>query len=142
MFGAPAGAVAPRPVAVDDSNQNEPPSLLSTVGEVLAAQEIIPTQEKSTEVNSEENTDVATQGALHTVRSANLLTRALGQPSAWLAILYSLIAVFVFVSLVLAIVIEWRRQHPVQIAYGVGMLGLLGILFYAHTWLVGGALII
>lgn len=143
MFGTPAGA----PIAKATSNEQEaddmPPSFLSTVGEVLAAQEPEPILDENKDLSPvSDKPESLSSGATQPVRSANLFTRALGQPSAWLAIFYSLIAVFVFISLVLAIVIEWRRQHPVQIAYGVGMLGLLGVLFYAHTWLVSGALII
>lgn len=139
MFGTPAGAV-PAPVARADDTQEAPPSFLSTVGEVLAAEDTPVISDDGPSVP--EAASAAAEEISEPVRATNLFTRALGQPSAWLAIFYSLIAVFVFVSLVLAIVIEWRRQHPVQIAYGIGMLGLLGVLFYAHTWLVGGALII
>lgn len=60
------------------------------------------------------------------------------QPHKILQILYLLIGGFVFCSLLLSIFIEIRQQQPLQIAYGVGLLSLMCMLFYIHTILSSG----
>lgn len=66
-----------------------------------------------------------------------LLTR----PQLVLEFLYVLSGGFVLVSLLLAIVIEIRRQEPVQIAYALVLLGLMYGLYELHVALTSGALI-
>jgi hypothetical protein len=48
----------------------------------------------------------------------------------------------VFIALMMSILIEVRRQQPVQIAYGVGLLSLMFGLFYIHSVLTHGVSII
>ena len=62
--------------------------------------------------------------------------------SEWLQVFYTIMAVFVAVALTMSIAIEWRRQHPVQIAYGTGLLATMALLMYVHTTLTTGVLII
>lgn len=64
------------------------------------------------------------------------------QPHAVLQILYAIIGLFVLLSLLISIVIEIRHQHPVQIAYGSGMLAIMGMLYYVHMLISDGALIL
>lgn len=68
--------------------------------------------------------------------------RSATQPGLWLQFIYGLLASVVAVALILSIVIEWRKQHPVQIAYATGLLALMAILFQFHTVLTGGVSII
>ncbi len=63
------------------------------------------------------------------------------QPHTVLQILYIVIGLFVFISLLLSIFIEMRHQQPIQVAYGVGLLALMFVLFYIHNALSTGALI-
>lgn len=63
-------------------------------------------------------------------------------PETWLRILYIVLAVIVCVALILSIVIEWRKQHPIQIAYAGGLLALMAVLFYVHTALTNGVTIV
>jgi len=63
------------------------------------------------------------------------------QPHAILQILYVVTGMFVLVSLLASIVIEIRRQHPLQIVYGSGLLAIMGILYYVHMIVSKGALI-
>lgn len=62
-------------------------------------------------------------------------------PDMVLQSLYAMLAVLVTGSLILSIVIEWRRQHPVQIAYGGALLAGMAFLFYIHIVLTSGAVI-
>jgi hypothetical protein len=64
------------------------------------------------------------------------------QPHKVLQILYLVIGLFVLSSLLLSILIEIRRQQPLQIAYGVGLMTLMMVLFYVHTIVSSGALIL
>jgi hypothetical protein len=64
------------------------------------------------------------------------------QPHKVLQILYVVIGLFVLCSLLLSILIEIRQQQPLQIAYSVGLMSLMMVLFYAHTILSTGALIL
>lgn len=73
---------------------------------------------------------------------ANTLERTVTQPGLWLQILYGILALFVIVGLILSVVIEWRRQHPMQIAYAGGLLAVMAILFYVHIALTSGVTII
>jgi len=74
--------------------------------------------------------------------SVGNLARSSVEPSFWLQIFYSVMALFVFVILLLSIVIEWRRQHPIQIIYGTGLIVVMGLLFYLHTALTSGVTIV
>lgn len=73
---------------------------------------------------------------------APTLARAATQPNVWLQVVYGVLALFVVVALAFSIVIEWRRQHPVQIAYGTGLLAVMALLFYVHTTLTSGVTIV
>jgi len=42
----------------------------------------------------------------------------------------------------LSVLIEIRRQHPVQIAYGTGLMAAMVALFYIHVAVTSGALVV
>lgn len=63
-------------------------------------------------------------------------------PHLVLQIIYGVVGLFVFITLILAIFIEIRRQNPVQLAYGVGLLSVMMLLFYIHLSVTSGALVI
>lgn len=64
------------------------------------------------------------------------------QPHKILQILYIVIGLFVLISLLASIIIEIRHQQPMQIAYSVGLMTLMFALFYIHTVLSSGALVV
>lgn len=64
------------------------------------------------------------------------------KPHTVLQVLYVLIGMFVLGSLLLSILIEVRRQQPVQLAYSVGLVAVMATLFYVHVNLAGGVMII
>lgn len=72
----------------------------------------------------------------------NILLQSAVRPSLWLQAVYGVLAVFVFLALSLSVFIEWRRQHPVQVAYAGGMFAVMASLLYIHIVLTGGAVII
>ncbi len=64
------------------------------------------------------------------------------RPHLILQVIYGVVALFVFTSLILSIFIEINRQHPIQLAYGVGLFSIMLLLFYIHLKVTSGALII
>ena len=67
----------------------------------------------------------------------NPLERTATQPGVWLQIVYGVLALVVVAALMLSIVIEWRRQNPLQIAYAGGLLAVMALLFELHSVLTG-----
>ena len=72
----------------------------------------------------------------------DFIEKAATMPSIWLQIVYGLLASVVVIALILSIIIEWRRQHPLQIAYATGLLATMAGLFYLHTILTSGVTIV
>lgn len=64
------------------------------------------------------------------------------QPHLILQYLYAMLALFVVISLTLAILVEIKLQHPLQIAYSVALLLLMYGLYQVHTYVVSGAVVI
>lgn len=63
------------------------------------------------------------------------------QPQLLLQIVYTLLALFVVGSLTVSILVELRRQQPLQIAYSIAMLLLMFGLWSFHIFATAGALI-
>jgi len=64
--------------------------------------------------------------------SVSTAAKLFTQPQTFLQYIYILLAGLVVGVLLVAIVIEWRRQQPVQIAYAFSLLFLMGGLWYTH----------
>lgn len=64
------------------------------------------------------------------------------QPNSVLQFSYTLIALAVFFLLVVAFVNEMKHAHPVQMGYSVAMLLLMSGLYWLHTILTEGALVV
>ncbi|QQR65282.1 hypothetical protein IPH92_01725 [Candidatus Kaiserbacteria bacterium] len=69
--------------------------------------------------------------------SPSLFEKFMTQPSEWLQVVYGALALIVFLALMLSIVIEWRRQNPIQIVYASGLIAVMALLFEVHTLLTG-----
>lgn len=72
----------------------------------------------------------------------NALARSATQPSVFIQTIYGILALIIVLALIASIAIEWRRQHPVQIAYAGGLLAIMACLLYIHTLLTSGVSII
>lgn len=77
-----------------------------------------------------------------TSRESSSFFSTASQSSLWLQIIYGVLGIVVIFALILSIVIEWRRQHPIHIAYAGGLLATMALLFFVHTTLTGGVTII
>lgn len=73
---------------------------------------------------------------------ASFLSILSTQPHRLLGILYILIGLFVFGLLIFSIFIEIRHQQPLQILYSVGLLILMGGLFYMQSIIGVGAIVV
>lgn len=76
------------------------------------------------------------------VRIGELLYRLLASPRIIMSVMYLLLTCTVVFMLAAAIVIEVRHQHPLQVAYGVGLMAVMFLMFTIHLSLTSGALII
>jgi hypothetical protein len=75
--------------------------------------------------------------------SVPLLTlRGATEPSLWLETFYAVLAFAVIVALMVSLMLEWKRHHPVQIAYAGGLLAVMALLLYIHTSLTSMVLIV
>lgn len=83
-----------------------------------------------------------TKAGLVQTREPSTVERLATQPSFWLQLIYGLLALFVVLALILSIVIEWRKQHPIQIAYGTGLLAAMALLLYMHAAVLSGTTIL
>lgn len=72
-----------------------------------------------------------------TIELSSLATK----PQTILQISYMFIGLLVLVALLLSVVIEIRRQHPVQIAYGTSLIAVMLLLFFVHISVAGGIVI-
>lgn len=64
------------------------------------------------------------------------------QPNTVMQIAYTLIALAVFLLLILSFVNEMRHAHPIQMAYSLSLLLMMGGLYWLHTSLTSGAIIV
>lgn len=152
MFGAPAVAVVAE--NIPESIPVASPAVLAEVEEIDVVPEVAGVAESDSSVDvTEAGTVVYESFAAITDPEATLSQgeevpaplsfwgRLATSPKLVLQILYSIIGVLVVIALILSIVIEWRRQHPVQLAYGFAMLAFMVLLFELHTLASSGALI-
>ncbi len=77
-----------------------------------------------------------------TAKLGDMLYRLLASPSTILATIYLILTFAVVGMLTFAIVVEWRRQHPLQVAYGVGLMATMFLLMSLHLSLTSGAVVI
>lgn len=164
---APVVAEAPEPEPIEEpvlvaTNESESDEVLAETVAIteqveLFAAEPEPIESAPVEVTSVNNDVVVisdhlstTTGGVPAVIDADtsvstdpsFLGSVATQPHVVLQILYGIIAAFVVIALMLSIVIEWRRQHPLQIAYGLALLLLMFGLYQTHTYLSAGALVV
>jgi len=64
------------------------------------------------------------------------------QPNRLLEIVYVTLGVIVVFLLSTSVLLEARRLHVAQAAYGVFLLVAMGALWYVHSWLTSGAVIV
>ncbi len=91
---------------------------VSTVNPDLTPEEVSASLSESTPTSVEEQTTAP--------------ERVATSPKTFMNVLYILLGAFVLISLLLTIFIEIKRQHPMHIIYGVGLLLLIVFLTYFY----------
>jgi len=141
---APARVPAPVPVAaVDSKPEPEPVPIPETeVTEVVNNNNepvllVSDTAETSQVVAGAE----FAQPASLPNQPVSTVARMATQPQTILNMVYAVTAMFVLAVLLASILIEIRKQHPIQIAYGTGLLAMMALLAYVHLTIAGGAVI-
>jgi uncharacterized protein YkwD len=137
-------ALNPEPVPISEAERNQEPSS-------ALALEAVSLPDASTVLNalSLRQSMIATSSGLAV---ANVATDSFNQPLSFLAlatqpntvmqVVYALIALMVFVLLIVSFVNELRHAHPLQVGYSVAMLLLMTGLYWLHTNLTDGAIIV
>lgn len=131
-----------------------PPVVVEEVQAFSATQSFVPETDKiddtvvETAINPTDGTKVmysdlsttsregvpATAGAItgDDESSTNVFERTMTQPSMWLQVVYGILSLIVLIALLVSIVIEWRRQNPIQIAYAGSLLAIMALLLHIH----------
>lgn len=153
LFGTPA---APAPVtartAAVATETNEPLAEVRTEPRVAGAADNLPVRvetKEDTVVMYAEHMATTTGGVPATVArnddragvTPHSLLALATQPGVVLQFVYTMVGGFVFVALLLSILIDLRRQQPLQIAYGGGLLVMMLVLLHIHMAVSSGVLI-
>jgi hypothetical protein len=64
------------------------------------------------------------------------------EPSQLLQLIYLVLGGLTALVLLLSVMLEWRQHRPVQTAYGLLLLLIMAGLFYVHTSIIAGAVIL
>lgn len=83
----------------------------------------------------------ANPDAPQAVNEAPVAFEMLTQPHLVLQMLYVMIGLFVLAALLISVLIEVKQHQPMQVAYSVALMALMGGLFYIHSILTSGAVI-
>ncbi len=67
----------------------------------------------------------------------SLPLRSTTEPHLWLSTLYVILTGVVLMALLFSLQLEWRKHHPVQVAYAGGLLAVMALLLYIHVSLTG-----
>lgn len=159
LFGTPAAPQTAEPVVVAEEMpvpQEEDPTPVPQKSE--AEPEVVEVVEEPEPVMEEGSTvmysDLATTSRLgipafigraeaQTLDTeVTALEKSTIESGIWLKVLYGALALIVLVSLILSIIIEWRKQHLMQVAYAGGLLVVMALLLYAHATLTSGVTIV
>ena len=64
------------------------------------------------------------------------------EPSTLLQVIYLVLGSVTALVLIASVVLEWRHHRPVQTVYGIALLLVMALLFYIHTIISSGAVVI
>jgi hypothetical protein len=77
-----------------------------------------------------------------TVHAGATIASVATRPNLVLQFLYMAVASLIIASLAYALVVDARRLHYVQVAYSIALMFVMGGLWFLHTTLTSGAVII
>lgn len=148
LFGTPAQPTFTNFEAVDDIVNRVGEALADVGAEPLVAGVTDTVSSGDTVVLYSEHVSTSTGGTAAAVEGDAAATEpppsiyaVLTQPSTIIQMMYLSVALFVLIALVFSVVASMRRRRPLQIAYGVGLLALMAVLFHVHIAVSAGVLI-
>jgi uncharacterized protein YkwD len=132
VFIVQTAVVEPEPVAVAvEPSASEITTTL--VDDVVVVQ---------TELATSSGLAVATMFDSPTLHAGATIAAVATRPNLVLQFLYMAVASLIIISLAYALVVETRRLHYVQVAYSIALMFVMGGLWFLHTTLTSGAVII
>ncbi len=84
---------------------------------------------------------VSTEPLSPITKMMNFLARLVTSPHTVISVSYLILSSVVAFMLAFSVVVEWRRQHPLQVAYAVGLVAVMLLVFRIHMALTTGILI-
>jgi uncharacterized protein YkwD len=124
--------ITPEPVVMSEF-EIEPELMTTLVDDVVVVQ---------TELATSSGLAVATVIDSPTAHAGATIASMATRPNLVLQILYMVVASLIVISLAYALVVEARRMHYVQVAYSIALMFVMGGLWFLHTSLTSGAVII
>lgn len=143
-----APALTPEPIegpvieVVETEPAVVPIEVLNENANAIAVSDVAETSREVGEVSEVAGIDFEQPSYGEGSNPVSSIARIATQPQRLLNIVYAFTSLFVFGALLASILIEIRRQHPVQIAYGTGLLAAMVALMYIHVVITSGALIV
>jgi uncharacterized protein YkwD len=146
----PVVEVDATPVVIPEIAIAEPEALLATPEPVPVADltleltttlvdDVVVVQ---TELATSSGLAVATMFDSPTVHAGATIASVATRPNLVLQFLYMAVASLIIASLAYALVVDARRLHYVQVAYSIALMFVMGGLWFLHTTLTSGAVII
>lgn len=138
----PTEVESPAPAVVLETEATTPVGD-TEIAEVLVAEELISVYSGFTS----SSTDLAPASISASLdanggTTAPMLARVATQPNLVLQYVYILLASLIGIALFASVLIEWRHQRPVQVAYGVALLLIMTGLYYTHLVVTSGAVVV
>ncbi|MEX0931059.1 MAG: CAP domain-containing protein, partial [Candidatus Paceibacterota bacterium] len=163
LFGTPAASQGARSVAVvqnepdevireqrtNDSNGASASSVAGASESEEASEPVLHIAEDETVGLYLEHIATSTGGApaiIENIKQNDLtgterLWAIATQPSTMLQLTYMVLATMVFAALMVSLLIDVRRQQPKQIAYSMGLITIMFLLFHVHIAISSGVMI-
>ncbi len=80
--------------------------------------------------------------ANNVLNNAPIMAALATEPSTLLQLIYLILGSITALALIASVVLEWRHHRPVQTVYGLALLLVMAGLFYIHTIISTGAIVI
>jgi hypothetical protein len=152
MFGSPAtGPVTAAVTIVDEPVVEEAAPAETPVSEPAVAgagtgESVTVTEGGTVVLESFAATAAPAAQVVSSAESKNIsppstFTRLLTSPRMLLQLAYTVIGLLVLFILSVSIIVEWRRHHPVQLAYATALLFFMIVLFEVHLIVSSGVTI-
>jgi hypothetical protein len=131
----------PLPLATTEIPIEEAETAFEPTGdELLAAKDVVVIER--TMISTSSGLAVANLTKPHIAHAGGTMASIVTKPNALLQVSYMVLGTIVFLLLILSIILEARRFHMVQVAYGLVLLVGMGGLWFVHSLMTAGAVIV